>query len=265
VETAAMTSLNISAIIITKNEEKNIAKCLQSLHFCSEIIIFDSFSTDNTKAICESFSNVSFFHTQWAGYSQTKQNALEKTNSNWILWIDADEEVPVTLQNEILNTPILQNLKEKNIVMYGFPRKTFIGDFWVSKGGWYPGVVWRLFSKEHVCFDGKELHEGLKINHGSKKRLNSDLNHFSYQNLEDYFSKMLKYAHAGAIEAHKKGKKGKVMNVFFEPLFIFFKFYFIKSGFLMGMFGLVLATGTAFSTFLRYSELWWLNQKNWKK
>jgi (heptosyl)LPS beta-1,4-glucosyltransferase len=247
---------SLSAIIITKNESKNIQRCLESLQFCNEVLVFDSGSTDNTVEICNQFNNVVCKQTEWFGYSETKQRAANEAKNNWVLWIDADETVPTQLAEEIQSL----NFSE---YLYGFPRKTFIGNLWVNHGGWYPGIVWRLFHKNYVQFDGKKLHEGLefknnlKQHNNSRKILKNDLLHYSYVDLHDYFFKMCKYSISGAEEASLKGKKGNLSSVVFEPLFAGIKFYFIKSGFRMGFAGIVFAVGTSVSTFFRYAQLWW--------
>jgi (heptosyl)LPS beta-1,4-glucosyltransferase len=250
--------LKISAILITKNESKNIRRCLESICWVDEIIIVDSGSTDDTIKIAASFKNVKIISADWIGYTENKKLALSHTNNDWIFWIDADEEVSVELKKEILSLPI--NIDK---AAYDMPRKTYFLREWVQHTGWYPGRVIRLFNKNQCHFNNNILHEGLIVNDKSKlQHLTSDIHHYSYTSVYQYFQKMNFYGEFGAKELIRQGKNFNTFQLLVNPFATFIKFYFIKKGFLDGKKGLIISIGSAFSNFIKYVNFYYLEREN---
>lgn len=248
----------ISAILITKNEEKNIERCLRSLAWADEVVIVDSFSADKTVEIARKFSNVRLISSEWLGFSGTKRLAVQNSRNNWVFWIDADEEAPDELRDEIFD--LVRNSPKFDA--FDMPRKTFFLGEWVQHTGWYPGRVCRLFHKERADFNDNILHEGLKLNQPERLgHLRSDLLHFSYTSLRQYFQKMNDYGILGAEELLRRGKTFSVWNLVLNPLTAFFKFYVMNKGFLDGKTGLIISIGSAFSNFIKYTNLYYLSQK----
>ncbi|MFN3403726.1 MAG: glycosyltransferase family 2 protein [Cytophagaceae bacterium] len=250
-----MNSLPISAIVITKNEEANIARCLGSLNWVDEIILLDSGSTDSTMKIAAQFNNVKCLTTEWLGYSATKQAATDKSKNEWILWVDADEVISDQLREEIIGLK-----SDNNHVAFEMPRKTFFMGQWVKHCGWYPGRVTRLFNKNSCRFNNKILHEGLDIN-GSTGRLKADILHYSYTSLYQYFDKMNYYGKFGAEELVRKGRKFGWHQLIINPLHTFIKTYFFNKGILDGTTGFIISVGSSFSNFIKYVNFYYLSKE----
>jgi len=187
----------LTAIILTLNEEKNIERCLNSLKFVDEVIVIDSGSTDKTLEIVQKFSKVSLISTKWYGFVKNKQLGIDHASHDWILWIDADEEVPDALAKEWIDRINAGTFHETAAI--DFPRKTFFLGHWVKHSGWYPGRVIRFFHKKRAYLSDNILHEGVIPKEGyTVEHFNTDLLHYSYSSMYQYFDKMNKYGLAGA-------------------------------------------------------------------
>jgi len=163
----------LSAIIIAKNEENNIKRCLESLIGCIDdiVVVVDNGSTDKTLEIVESY-NVNCVRSEWLGYSKTKELALSKTKYNWVFWIDADECLTSELKNEFM---AIKNT-ETEFTAYNVARRAFFLGKWIKHSGWYPGFVPRLFDKRKSYFNNNQVHEQL-ITEGKIGVLKNDLEH----------------------------------------------------------------------------------------
>ena len=241
-----MTRPAISAIVITKDEEKNIARCLSSISWVDEIIVVDSESTDKTVELARKFTP-HVFTKPWEGYSRQKNFALEKAKGEWILSIDSDEVVEEKLKEEILKTISCSQ------PYHGFsiPRKNFVGKRWIRFGGWYPDYTLRLFKKGEGRFEKRHVHEEVKIS-GEKGYLNTPLLHYTYRDLQDYVQRQLHYACLASREMQEKGKKAFLHGLFFHPIYNFIKCYFLRLGFLDGYLGLMLAIHSSGYVFRKY-------------
>ena len=148
----------LSVVIITKNEEKNIRRCLQSVSWADEIVIVDSQSEDNTLKICEEF-NTKIYSPEWRGYGPAKQEGVRHTSHSWILSIDADEVITDELKKEIQSVLSDDNPKDGYLI----PRKTNFMGKWINYSNWYPDFVLRLFNKEKGGFNDNVVHEAVEI------------------------------------------------------------------------------------------------------
>jgi (heptosyl)LPS beta-1,4-glucosyltransferase len=245
--------IKISSIIITKNEEANIARCITSqLKSIDEIIvIIDEETTDSTKEIVQSFPGVKYQVEKWRGYSGMKKFAVTLTTNEWVLWIDADEALTPQLSNEIFE---FKNSAPQHTA-YSFPRKAFFLGRWIEHSGWYPGRVVRLFNKTKAAFSDNDVHEHLRFEGTAGKFLN-DIEHFTDPTIEHYFHKFNRYTSLAAEELQKKGKTFRLTDITVRPFFIFIKMYFIKRGFLDGIQGFILALFSASYVFTKYAKLW---------
>ncbi len=245
----------LSAIIIAKNEEKNITKCLDSLVNVIDdiVVIVDSTSTDNTYNIAKSY-NVNCIIAEWQGYAKTKTFAVNHTKNNWVLWIDADEELTEKLKEELI---LLKN-SETDFAAFEVARKAFFLNKEIKHCGWYPGYVTRLFNKTVCSFNEIDVHEHLNVN-GKTGRLKSDLNHYTDPNIKHYYDKFNNYTSLAANMLNQKGKKAKLSDLIIRPIFLFFKMYFFRLGFLDGYAGLILSVFSANYVFTKYAKLWELN------
>ncbi|MFZ0456228.1 MAG: glycosyltransferase family 2 protein, partial [Ignavibacteriaceae bacterium] len=228
----------ISSIIIAKNEESNIQRCIESQRKCIDeiIVIVDEESDDNTLEILKSFAEVKCSVKKWQGYAKTKQYAASLTSSDWVLWIDADEELTKGLSDEIIE---FKN-KLPEYAAYSIPRKAFFLGRWIKHSGWYPGRVTRLFDKNKSEFDEKDVHENLVVK-GDIGELKNDINHYTDPNIHHYFVKFNRYTTLAAEELFNKGKSFLISDIILRPLFIFLKMFILKRGFLDGVQGFILA------------------------
>jgi len=241
--------IKLSAILITKNEEANIERCLRSVSWVDEIIVVDSRSTDRTVEIARDFG-AKVFTPEWKGFGPTKQYALEQAGGEWILSIDADEEVSFTLKNEI------QQLLESDPPFDGYavPRKTqFLGK-WILHSGWYPDYVLRLFKKDSGCFTEALVHEQIEIS-GPTGRLHNSLLHYSYPTLENYIRKLDQYSTLGAQELLKAGKNFHAHHLVIKPPVKFFQKFVMQKGWRDGWEGFLIAHLSATGILLRYAKL----------
>ncbi len=240
--------------MLAKNEGHRIARSLQSLGWASEIVVLDNHSTDNTASEAAKFSNVKIVKTDWLGYGETKRAGLIHTSNEWILWLDADEVVPPNLRDEILSLFMGEGPSSH---AYDLPRCTNVAGVWIRHGGWYPDRIVRIFNKKHATFNSRVLHEGIDLSNGSRMgHLKSDLLHYSYDTLDQFFLKMVHYGPLGAEQALREGKRFRITDIALRPLWTFFKMYILKRGFLDGVMGFIVCFGSAFSTFIRYSHLY---------
>jgi glycosyltransferase involved in cell wall biosynthesis len=249
--------VNISAIIITKNEENNIAECLESIKWVDEIIVVDQSSSDNTVGICKKYTD-KVFTVEAKDYCEPDRAvALEKAQCEWILYLDADERVPDELKREILQTINGKGNFNYYKCYYLARRNHFVGK-WIKNCGWYPGYVLRLFKKGTVTFS-ESIHQDGKT---SEKcgYLKNDLIHLSYSSLESYFEKFNRYTSRLATEEFEKGKKVNKKNFVFlfliKPLIWFFHRYFILKGFRDGFYGFFISFSSALVILITSSKLW---------
>ncbi len=241
--------MKISATIICKNEERNITRCIESLlGVADEIIVVDSFSTDSTPKICQSYPQVRFVQQTWLGYSAQKNFANQLATNDFILSIDADEALSESLQNSLLA------LKKNgaNHDAYTFNRLTNYCGRWIRHSGWYPDAKLRLWDRRKGSWQGM-IHEEIKMLTGSKiGHLKGDLLHYSYYSVIDHLRQMTVYTEIMAKDNIAKGKKATFNKLILSPLFKFFQSYFLQLGFLDGFYGLVVCTLSAYATFLKY-------------
>lgn len=245
----------ISVIIITKNEAARIRSCLKSIAWADEIIVVDSGSSDDTTAICREFTPHVFVHADWPGFGPQKNRALNYASKDWVLSLDADEQVTPTLRAEI-EAAISQPWADA----YEIPRlSSFCGRF-MHHSGWSPDYVLRLFPRKSARFSDALVHESVQIE-GETARLTQSLLHDSYRDFEDVLLKLNSYSSAAAQMLEKRGKKGSLSQAILHGSWAFFRTYFLRRGFLDGREGFMLAVMNAENSYYRYIKLW-LKQKS---
>lgn len=245
----------LSAVIITKNEEANIKRCLESVKFADEIIVIDSNSTDKTKEIAESFG-AKVFALPWQGFGAAKREGVNMASGEWILSIDADEEVPDELSKEIQSRIGSPN----GISGFYVKRKTMFLGRWILHCGWYPGYVLRLFKKKDGNFDNAIVHEKVETK-GPLGYLKCDLLHYSSPDLEDYLAKFNLYTTLGAEEAFTAGKKAGLLDIIIKPPVSFLKHYIVKQGFRDGLEGFILSVLSSIAVLVKYAKLHTMRKK----
>lgn len=196
--------MKISSIIIAKNEEANIRRCIQSQLSCIDeiIILIDSCSTDKTFDIAKSYAAVKVMQVKWQGYAETKRYGISLASNNWIFWIDADEEITTDLSEEINAF----KKSEPAFNAYSVPRKAYFLGKWIKHSGWYPGRVARLFNKNEVSFDNRKVHEQLIVKDAVGKLINN-LNHYTDPSIHHYLEKSNRYTSLASEELFFKRKK----------------------------------------------------------
>ena len=242
---------HLSVIVITFNEEQNIAACLKSVEWADGIIVVDSRSSDRTVEIAREFTN-KVYTIEWKGYAGAKTYALEQASRDWVLWLDADERISPRLALEIRNV-ILSATTFYSV--YEFARKAFVLGKWIRHCGWYPGYVMRLFRRGDATFDSSNVHEKLR-HEGPVGRLTGDLLHNTDENLYHYFEKANRYTSLAVKDVAAAGRMFSLYDVLVRPPYLFIKMYVIRFGFLDGMHGLVLSLLSAAYVFTKYAKLW---------
>lgn len=241
----------LSVVIITLNEAKNIAKCLQAaLYVADEIIVYDSFSTDDTCEIAQQLG-AKVFQGKWQGYSASKNLANEKASYDWILSLDADEVLSKTLQDDILK------LKKNGLQTASFKRLTNYCGSWIKHCGWYPDIKLRLFNRKQMQWQGL-IHEELESIHHEKIvpiLLQGDCLHYSYYTVEEHYKQTEKFSSLSAQSLFEKGTKTNLITMYLAPIFKFIKMYFIQLGFLDGYYGYVVCKISSNAIYLRNKKL----------
>jgi len=250
-----MDKLPLSVAIITYNEEDRIGNTLDAVKdIAKEIVVVDSHSSDRTREIAESYG-AKVYIEDWKGYAEQKNSALKKCSQEWILFLDADEVVSKELKHSIAEA-----LSSGRAEGFYINRKTYyLGKF--LEHIWQPDWVLRLVSRNaNPKWVGGSVHERLEIE-GRVDRLKGYLYHYTYRSLYDHFQKSVRYAKLSAEDMFKSGKGFRLSKLIFNPLWAFFKQYFLKGGFRDGIRGLSVSMSYLFSTFLKYMFLWELEQK----
>ncbi len=247
--------MSLSVIIITKNEAENLKLSLPQLKWCKDIVLVDDNSTDDTVKIAEAFGCRIFSRT-FDGFGTQKQFAVSQTKFNWILNIDADEVMSDELVAEITNL----NLESSDISGYELPiRHVFLDKiFRHGKEGRFYHL--RLFNKLKGNFDNAKVHEKVHLK-GEVKKLKNVILHYSYKNLDHYFSKFNHYTSIGAIKLREKGRSRNLILTFASFPFYFIKHYFIYGNFMNGKAGLIWSYLNAWYHVVKYLKLHELNSK----
>jgi len=247
----------LSAVIITKNEKTNILRCINSLNIVAdEIIVVDSGSSDGTLKLLET-TNATVINSDWLGYAKTKNLGNQKASNDFILSLDADEELSKELIDNILKAK-LNGLQGT----YSFNRLTNYIGVWIKNSGWYPDEKIRLFDKKQVSWKGEFVHETLSIPLGlANTKLSGDLFHYSYSSVTDHKSRADNYSALTAEKLFSEGKSASLFSPFLSPLVRFLKMYIIQKGFLDGKSGFQIAQISAASNRFKYRELNRLHKK----
>lgn len=283
--------MSLSVVIITQNEEANIARTLASVQPLlangrGEIILVDSGSTDRTVEIAESLG-AKIFAEDWKGYAAQKNSALEKATGAWILSLDADEEVdaelveeidavirdnpsashdgdPIASRDSVERGPAAKGV-EATTSPAGFriPRKNYFLGRWIRHGGFWPDPKLRLFSRGAARFEDRAVHEDAKLAHGSARQLKGALLHRSYPTLADYIDHMNRYSSLGAEMAVRNNPSGcGVVEIVFRPAATFVYNYIFRFGFLDGREGLLLHLYHAVYVSWKYAKAWELANRS---
>jgi glycosyltransferase involved in cell wall biosynthesis len=247
---------NISAVIITKNEETNITECLKSISWTNEIILVDAHSTDKTVELAKNFTSKIFVH-EWGGFAKQKEFALSKVSNEWVLNIDADERISSMLKDEI------NNLEENDVDGYYIRRENYLLKKHIKSCGWDNDYQLRLVRRSKTRLADRLVHERLIVD-GKTERLKHRLVHFTFTSIEKTLGKINYYSSLRAEELFNKGKRAGDFTIISHGIAAFFKFYILYGGFRDGVYGLIISLFNSFTKFLVYMKVWEL-QKQSKK
>ena len=273
--------MQLSVVIITYNEEANIGRTLASVQPLvtdgkGEIIVVDSGSTDRTEEIAKSFG-AKVFVEEWKGYAAQKNSAIDKATGDWILSLDADEELDPELIDELRGSrnhqghewclTMSQGSSAREMAR-GVPvglyvrRKNFFLGKWVKHGGFWPDPKLRLFRRGFGNFESRVVHEDIHVDGPTKLIPYGALLHHSYPTLSDYIEHMNRYSSLGADMVAAKGEvRFSFINIVLRPLFTFIYNYFFRLGFLDGREGLLLHLYHAVYVSWKYSKAWELSRQ----
>lgn len=243
----------LAIAMIVKNESQHLAACLDTVKdWADEIVILDSGSTDNTEEIARGYTDKFYVNTDWPGFGKQRQLAQQYVESDYILWLDADERVSLQLKTSIL-AALAQNSPQ---TCYRINRLSYAFGKFIRHSGWYPDYVLRLHRRQDTAYNDSLVHESLILPKGYQVvTLQGDLLHFTFDNLTQYTRKTAQYMKAWTDQ--REGRKtSSLSGALLHGFFRFCKMYILKRGFLDGRHGLLLAILSANTTFTRYADLW---------
>jgi glycosyltransferase involved in cell wall biosynthesis len=243
--------IKLTAIIPTFNEEENILRALNSVDFADEIIVIDSFSSDNTEIITKEFG-ANFIQRKFDDFSSQKNYAIGLASHDWILMLDADEEINDALKKEIQNVLA----KETHHVGYLFNRRFYFMNKLIKYGGYGNNKVIRLFNSKYCQYNGNLVHEKIKVESGSVGNFSEPIKHWSYRDFNSYIEKINKYKQLQAEQLFQENKKSSLIKILFKPKSRFLIHYFIKLGFLDGFRGFIIAVLQSYGIFIKYVALY---------
>jgi glycosyltransferase involved in cell wall biosynthesis len=240
--------MRISAVVVTLNEEKNIARAIESLKCVDEIVVVDSGSTDGTREIARCLG-ARVMEEPWRGYAAQKNFAAECAANSWILSLDADEALTPELAAEIAELKT-QGPQHDG---YSFPRRAQYLGRWIVHSGWYPDRKVRLYDRSKGQWVGAYVHESVRVNSATGE-LNGDLLHYTCASLSEHLRTLDRYTSLAAEELRARGYSPSIFKLTLDPVWTFFKSYIVQRGFLDGYQGIAIAWMAALYTFLKYAK-----------
>lgn len=240
----------VSAIVVCFNEEDRIRDCLESLRWCDEIVVVDSFSTDGTVEICRQYTD-RVMQRPWGGYRDQKAFAHSQATRDWVILVDADERVPPELRDEIRDS--LSRFGNRYAGFSIARLVHYLGRWW-WRGGWYPDYAIRLVRHDLASWSGVEPH-GHIVADGRVRRLKNPLHHLTYRDIGDHLRRINHFTTVSSRELRGQGSRWRWSDNLFRPGFRFFRSYIWKRGFLEGFAGYFVAATAAIYVFLKYAKL----------
>ncbi|HYG63758.1 MAG TPA: glycosyltransferase family 2 protein [Thermoanaerobaculia bacterium] len=241
----------LSAIITTFNEEQHIAECIESLLWCDEILVVDSFSTDRTPEIAQRYPKVRFSQRTYFGSASQKNWAMDQVTNDWILIFDADERCTPELQKEI-EALLARGPKEE---AYTIRRRVWFLGKVIRFSGWQHDQVVRLVRTGSARYPNRRVHADM-ITRGPAPLLRNPMEHYMTDSLDEYARRIEKYSFWGAAQNWKEGKRSGPLEVFGRAVWRFLRTYIFQLGVLDGMHGLVFCMLQGYGTYLKWALLW---------
>jgi glycosyltransferase involved in cell wall biosynthesis len=243
--------MQLSGVIISYNEEQNIERCILSMkQVCDEIVVLDSYSTDKTEAICRKHS-VRFYQQAFRGYTEQKNDVVALANNDFVLSLDADEEL-----SEELIMSILKIKADFRSDAYYFNRLNIYCGHKIRTTTWYPDRKIRIWNRCKAKWEGEQLHETVQADPTIKKSfLKGDLLHYSYKTIGDHVAQTNHFTDIASETLFLKGKTSSLFKVIYKTSFSAFKEFIIKRAIIGGRYSIIVAYINVFSVFLKYSKL----------
>ena len=241
----------ISGLVVTLNEARSIGRCITSLRqICSEIVVLDSGSTDNTTTIAKSLGAKVVSH-RWLGHGAQRNLGLHYCSNAWVFSLDADEEISVELAASV-------TLAFKNEVndsrAFAVARKNYIGANWIKHSGWYPDIVIRLFNKNLHQFLPRAVHESLMVSRDNVSVLDGAIHHYSYDSTEQLSERAKTYASIAAVELAQSSKQLHIVSPLVHGAAGFLKKYILQGGVFNGATGLAIALARYQNAYFKYKH-----------
>ena len=250
-----MAPASISAVLVTRDEERNIGRALASVAWADEVVVLDCGSADRTAEICRG-AGARFEERPWRGFVDQKNAAAEAARCDWVLSLDADEEVTPGLRAEIES--ILEAPGEA--VGFRMPRRNHYLGRWIRRCGWYPDCKLRLWRRGRGRWVGGRVHERVEVD-GPVGRTRAALNHFSYDSIGDHIRRIDTYSELSARDKLDAGVRASFLRMLLVPPLQFLRLYLLRGGLLDGLPGLVVSAMGAWYAFLKQARLWELQRE----
>lgn len=248
--------MTLSVIIITRNNEGTIRRCVESVAWADEIVVVDSGSTDRTMEICREFTSRVSQTPDFPGHGPQKNRALDLATGDWVFSLDSDEWVTEELRAEIERVVASPG----NRTAFMVPRRSsFCGRF-MRHSGWWPDYVRRLFRRGTARFSDDQGHDRLIVT-GPAGKLSQPLLHETVTSLDQLIDKMNVYSGMTARNLYQSGRRASILTALLHGAWAFFRTYFLRAGFLDGREGLMLAVSNAENSYYRYAKLMLLAER----
>jgi glycosyltransferase involved in cell wall biosynthesis len=252
-------SLELSVVIITKNEAGNISGALDSVSWIDDVVVVDSGSTDDTLAIARKYTT-RIFSRNWEGYGEQKNYATGLTKHDWILSLDADERLSTKLTEEIKklmrNGPTFQG--------YRIPRTNHYLGSWIRSTDWHPDHQLRLYDRRVSTWNTRFVHESVSVK-GRIGKLKGELLHYAYRDLSHHLSTIDRYTTLAAKQMAIENKRATWVRLLVHPMLVFLRNYVWRRGFLNGIPGLIISLMNSYYVLLKFVKLWENQQSNRNK
>ncbi|MGM0608070.1 MAG: glycosyltransferase family 2 protein [Candidatus Muiribacteriota bacterium] len=243
----------ISVTILTRNSEKHLAECLDSVKDFGEVILLDNGSEDKTFEIAAKYNNVKVFKDKFNGFGPLKNKAADLASNSWIFNVDSDEILTEEIINEIKETEFKKNH------VFNMKRFNYYGNKFIKCCGWYPDRVIRIYNKKITRYHDYQVHESVKLKGVKLIPLKNGIKHYSVERVEELIDKMQRYSSLFA-DDYKGRKKSSGMKAFGRGLFSFVKNYFFRKGIFYGYEGFLLAFWIASGAYFKYIKLYERNK-----
>lgn len=255
--TSANNTIPLSAVLITLNAEQQLSAALKSLQFCNDIVVVDSHSTDNTVELAKQFG-ARVIQQTWLGFGPQKQFAVAQANNDWVLCLDADEQITPELETNIRSAiaQAKQDLLPNNVAGFEMPRCNYFLGRYLRYGEGYPDYSRRLFNRRMANWSTDAVHEKVQLQTSGVlfEKIAGDLLHNSAESLASYLGKQNRYTSIQAEKLAAEGKWPNTAKLLLSPIVRFIKFYVIRKGFLDGWPGFVHITTGCFNSFIKYAK-----------